>query len=572
MGSSFRTGLPDIHDFSGKIARRLKAIYPDAFSEALVNRILAEINGISQPGPLWDEKDVVLISYGDSLMSPNEKPLVTLRRFLNHRLSHSISCIHLLPFFPSTSDDGFAVSDYMSVSAKLGNWEDIDALRADYTLMFDLVLNHVSASHSWFINFCRDKSPGKGYFIEMDPSADYHQVVRPRSSPLFTPFSTEGGIKYLWTTFSNDQIDLNYSNPEVLIEIIRVLLFYIAHGARIIRLDAIAFLWKEENTNCLHLPNTHEIIRLLRDIVNYANPRTILLTETNVPNPENWSYFGQNDEAHMVYQFTLPPLILYTLFTGCSKYLTTWAETIPNTGGNRTFLNFTASHDGIGVRPLEGILPENEIQGLITGIRKFGGLVSEKRNPDGTSGIYEMNSTYLDALKGTRNGLDQYREKRFLCSQLIMFALKGIPAVYVNSLLGADNDDEGVQRTGQARSINRRKWDATAIADLLTRETPNKQIFNGLLQAMEIRNHTRAFHPDCSQVILRFGDAFFAFAREKMETGEKIFCVYNITDHSVVLSDEKITVSEGLTDLLTGSKLQREGGILFGPYQAMWLT
>ena len=286
----------------------------------------------------------------------------------------------------------------------------------------------------------------------------------------------------MWTTFSADQADLNFANPDVLIEMIRILLFYIGKGARIIRLDAIAFLWKEIGSSCLHHHKTHEIVKLLREIATYANPRVIILTETNVPNPDNWSYFGQDDEAHMVYQFTLPPLILYTLFSGNSQYLTNWAESIPPTGKNKTFLNFTASHDGIGVRPLEGILPYNEIQRLIDGIRNFGGLLSVKTNPDGSTGPYEMNITYYSAMAGTIHGVDDLGEKRFLASQFIMLAMQGIPAVYIQSLLGCENDYDGVKKSGMARSINRKKWNEADILNVLSANTAQARIFTEYYQ------------------------------------------------------------------------------------------
>jgi glycosidase len=561
----------DINDLAGKLARRLQAIYPAVFSESYVNRILAMVSRNSRPGSRWDEKDIVLITYGDSITSPKEKPLVTLQQFLTERLAKAIGCVHILPFFPSTSDDGFAVSDYMTVDPALGDWKDIAGAGKGFSLMFDLVLNHVSASHHWFRNFREGKSPGKDYFIEMEAGTGYNQVVRPRSSPLFTVFPSSGIEKKMWTTFSADQIDLNFSNPEVLIEMIGILLFYVNKGARIIRLDAVAFLWKEKGTSCLHLPQTHEVVKLLRDIVSFVDPGILILTETNVPNKENWSYFGNLDEAHMVYQFTLPPLILFTLFTGNARYLTEWAETIPSSGISRTFLNFTASHDGIGLRPLEGIIQEDEIRMLIRGIRDFGGLLSVKSNADGTSAPYEMNITYPDALMGTKNGRDAFRTERFLCSQYIILAMQGIPAVYIQSLFGTPNDTKGVEKTGQARSINRKKWDRNFLLSLISSETSVQKIFREYTRALEIRRQIKTFHPDCPQRILRLGDQFFALIRESLLTGEKIYCVSNITDHDVTLPQGTIPERKGMTDLLLKDENSINGKITFSPYQTRWI-
>jgi glycosidase len=561
----------DINDFSGKVARRLQSIYGSGFSEGQVNRIISLVRSVPDAGPLWNEKDIILITYGDSIIREDEKPLLTLRRFLRTHLAQKISCVHILPFFPSTSDDGFAVSDFNTVDPGLGSWEDIDEIGREYGLMFDLVLNHVSSSHLWFLNYCSGKTPGKDFFIEKIPGIDYHLVVRPRSTDLFTKFSTGAGNKEVWTTFSADQVDLNFANPDVLIEMIRILLFYIGKGARIIRLDAIAFLWKETGSPCLHHHKTHEIVKLFRDIAAYADPRVIILTETNVPNADNWSYFGQNDEAHMVYQFTLPPLILYTLFSGNSGYLSDWAESIPVTGKNKTFLNFTASHDGIGVRPLEGILPGRDIQRLIDGIKNFGGLLSVKTNPDGSTGPYEMNITYYSAMAGTLDGPDDQGEKRFLASQLIMLAMQGIPAIYIQSLLGCENDYEGVKKTGMARSINRKKWNESEIAGMLSSETPQARIYAQYTRAIAIRQNTAAFHPDCPQKVLRLGDSFFAFFRVNPATGEKVYCVSNITGSARYLHTGSSGIPHKGYDLLEECSVEKEE-VCFEAYQTRWLV
>jgi sucrose phosphorylase len=312
--SNQRISAKDKDEFAGKLARHLQVIYKSSFSEGLVNRILAmTMERFGERDP-WSEKDIVLITYGNTIQAPNEKPLHTLNRFLVNRLANAISCVHILPFFPSTSDDGFAVSEFTIVDPELGTWKDIAELTQTFGLMSDLVINHVSSEHPWFKNYLNHLSPGKDFFIEAQPGADYSSVVRPRNTPLFTVSVTKNGPRTVWTTFSADQIDLNFSNPEVLLEMISIMILYISHGVRIIRLDAIAFLWKKAGTSCLHLGETHEIVKLLRVIADYLCPGTILLTETNVPNKENWSYFGNKDEAHMVYQFSLPPLSLHALF------------------------------------------------------------------------------------------------------------------------------------------------------------------------------------------------------------------------------------------------------------------
>ena len=156
--------------------------------------------------------------------------------------------IHLLPFYPYSSDDGFSVIDYKQVNPALGTWDDVARVGQNFHLMFDGVINHISAQSAWFKAFLQDDPKYRDYFIVVEGEPDLSQVVRPRTLPLLTEFTTPSGAKKVWTTFSADQIDLNYANPEVLLDIIDVLLFYVAHGAELIRLDAIAYLWKEIGT------------------------------------------------------------------------------------------------------------------------------------------------------------------------------------------------------------------------------------------------------------------------------------------------------------------------------------
>jgi sucrose phosphorylase len=433
--------------------------------------------------------------------------------------------------------------------------------------MMDLVINHVSVSHPWFGNYLSGATPGKDYFIEQDPEVNYTMVVRPRSTPLFTSFHTQGGEKKVWTTFSADQADLNFSNPDVLLEMIRVMLHYVQQGARIIRLDAIAFLWKEKNTTCLHLPQTHAVVKLLRDIADFVRPGTLILTETNVPHRENLSYFGQGDEAHMVYQFTLPPLLLHTLLTGNAEHLTEWAERMPPLQSSQTFLNFTASHDGIGVRPLEGILPAGEIEWLVEMVRQSGGLVSKKNNPDGTTGPYELNITYFDALKTSPTGMDGLQESRFMCSQLIMLALKGIPAVYIQSLLAAPNDLTGFAETGRARSVNRKQWNAKELREQLREETPAGRIFREYLRVLSIRR-IPAFHPDSAQQILHTGNSFFALKRGLGD--QAVYCISNVTAHAASLLPNTAGLPFTTMDILSSERITGNR-VNFKAYQTRWL-
>lgn len=552
-----------------KIDARLRFIYKQNFSSDNTKSLLAVISKYKQfsgSKEKWNENDVVLITYGDSIKKEGEIPLQTLKYFLDKNFKEQLTVVHILPFFPFSSDDGFSVIDFRKVNPDLGNWDDIESLNRNYDLMTDLVINHASSKSEWFQNFLQQKEKGKDYFITESLETDLSQVTRPRNTPLLTTYETAEGTKHVWTTFSADQVDLDFSNPDLLIEMMDILLEYIAKGARIIRLDAIAFLWKKIGTTCLHLPETHEVVKLMRDVAEYINPTVIILTETNVPNKENLSYFGENDEAHMVYQFSLPPLLLHALHAGNSTYLNTWAKSLPQLLGDKTFFNFTASHDGIGVRPLEGLLPDNEKLQLVENMKKFGGFVNYKSNPDGSSSPYELNITYFDALKGTKQGVDNFQTERFLASQIIMMSFAGVPAFYIHSLTATPNYLEGVAQTKHNRTINRRKWDLDELTKILETVTSQKKIFNSLQKFILIRKKQKAFHPNAKQEILDLGNGLFGLIR--VSENQKIIVVVNLTAQKQVLEISSFS-EENHFDLLSNKVFNEKE---LNPYQCLWLT
>src|SRR5215213_3063097 len=451
------------------------------------------------------EQDSILITYGDQLSSPGEKPLQTLRVFCRENLAGVIGGIHILPFYPWTSDDGFSVVDYRRVDPALGDWDDISAMQENFRLMFDGVINHISSQSKWFKAFLNDDSQYSDYFIVVKDSPDLSKVVRPRALPLLTAFHTPSGEKRVWTTFSDDQIDLNYQNPQVLMEILDILLMYVAQGATFIRLDAIAYLWKEIGTTCIHLPQTHEVIRFLRAVLDDVAPQVQLITETNVPHAENVSYFGDgNNEAQLVYNFALPPLLLHTFRTGDAYVLSEWAKGLTLPSDRVTFFNFLASHDGIGLNPVRGILSAAEIDALVEQTLSHGGLVSYKHNTDGSQSPYEMNINYFDALSDPQgNESLDLQTDRFISAQAIMLAFLGVPGVYFHSLFGSRGWREGVDLSGRNRSINRQKFDFASFERELTDESSLRcQVFRRYAQLLRARSSSAAFHPHGTQEVL----------------------------------------------------------------------
>lgn len=570
----------DEQAFARKLEDHLSVVYPEQYqqiAQRILERIKQYLPGIERSNrELWSEQDVLLITYGDSIVDDNEHPLKTLDRFLNYYLAQTFNIVHVLPFFPYSSDDGFSVIDYKQVNPALGDWEDIRRLSHDCRLMVDLVINHISRESLWFSDYIANQVPARDYFIELPPDTDTSQVTRPRNSPLLVPVNTHRGLKHVWATFSSDQIDLNFANPDVLVEMLDVLLFYLSNGARLIRLDAIAFLWKRLGTACIHLKETHEVVKLIRDVMSYVAPDCILLTETNVPHEENLSYFGDGDEAHMVYQFSLPPLTLHALNKGTAKHLTQWAQSLPVLHSGCTYLNFTASHDGVGLRALEGILPEHEVSDLVECMHRFGGFVSMKSNVNGKDSPYEVNISLFDAMQGTtRRGPDQWQVQRFICSQAIMLGMQGIPAVYIHSILATPNDLHGVETTGRTRSINRKNWTYEELRDLLdSHNTPNHEVFTEMKRIVAVRKNEPCFHPDVNQVCLDIDSPIFAILRGS-DTDQPLLCLYNVTALHQDIDIDAFPLnlqSTQWTDLVEGMQVEKEAtSITLRPYQFVWL-
>ncbi len=564
------------------VKTHLDFVYPDEDTDALTTRLIG-IMGLEEchikpqdHDNTWSENDVWLITYGDSIVQDNEKPLATLNRFANEELKETINGVHILPFFPYSSDDGFSVIDYSQVNDGLGGWEEVEEIAKNFHLMADLVINHCSSRSRWFDNFKQRKDPGKDYFFEADPEDDVSNVVRPRTSPLLREVETLDGKKHVWCTFSHDQVDLDFSNIEVLCEFVGIIKNYLDRGVRIFRLDAVAFLWKEIGTPCIHLPQTHEIIRLLRTLIVHHSPNAILITETNVPNHENLSYFGNANEAHAVYNFSLPPLLLQALTAGTSKHLKAWQMTMPPAQMGTFFFNFVASHDGIGLRPAEGLLSDEEIEELVNVMQLFGARISWRSAEGGRNKPYEINVTLFDAMQGTIKGPDRWQIERFLCAHAIMFSLEGVPGIYIHSLLATNNYYEGVELTNQNRTINRYKWQYDEIKEALGQDhSHHARVFAGMKNLLKIRRKQPAFHPNAVQFTLHLGDEVFGFWRQSQRRDQSIFCLHNVTDQEICIPVSSINLIslDTWVDLISGkdfSDIRQD--VILKPYQFVWLT
>lgn len=555
-----------------KIEHLIKLVYGESFSlghydilyEKIRNaRVLITDNRKST----WDEQDVILITYADQFQNNHRKALPILTRFYNRWLSSYFSHVHLLPFYPWSSDDGFSVMDYHRVAPKTGEWGDVAKLKKSTHLMFDFVCNHMSAKSQWFENYLNQKPGFEDFFIAVDPDTDLSAVTRPRALPLLTPFTlADGSIRHLWTTFSDDQIDLNFASPQVLIAMVDVLLHYLIEGADYIRLDAVGFMWKVPGTTCLHLENTHRLIQLFRAITDVVAPGTVIITETNVPHKDNISYFGDgSNEAQMVYQFSLPPLVLHSIHSENVQALCQWAQTLELPSTETTWFNFLASHDGIGLNPLRGILPEKEILTLVENLQNEGAKVNWKNNPDGTRSPYEINVTYLDALSPQRISDDE-RIARFVLAHALLLSFPGVPAIYVHSILGSRNDYDGVERLGYNRAINRRKFQEGEIdAELEDASQLRTKIYNALTRMIAIRRQQGVFHPDSNAIFSMPNEHVLKLVRTSA-VGEKITAFFNFQNRVQTLFDD---ISSGV-ELLTDSNITNSV-LTLNPWQVMWI-
>lgn len=563
----------------------VEQIYPDMDLELLTKQIVQAFwpDGTSildderlAHETTWDEKDTYMITYGGTLVDGEHKPLDLLYDFLNRYLKDTITGVHILPYFPFTSDDGFAITDYCGVNSQLGAWEDIVRISDEFRLMSDLVINHCSSQSTYFNEYLQGHEPYDKFFFEASLEDDLSLVVRPRAHNLLREVETANGTKYVWCTFSHDQIDFDFSNPEVLFEFLRILRFHIEKGVRTLRLDAVAFLWKEIGTTSIHLPQTHCIVRLLRLLSDYNEQPLMLITETNVPNTENLSYFGNRNEAHAVYNFSLPPLLLHALHNGTSQYLHEWQLSMPPLQAGCTYFNFTASHDGIGMRPAEGYLADDQIDTMIETVKSFGGLVSLRQVSEGKTRPYEINTSLFDALKGTVNGEDEWNIERFLCSQIIAMGLQGIPGFYVHSLLATHNDYDGLEKAGHNRAINRHRWDYQKLRNYLDNgKNIHATVFNEMKRLINLRISQPAFHPNASQFSLELDDQLFGFSRQVGEDKQEILAIHNLSSepHTVHVISLNMNNSFKWLDLISGEEIDpSHGEIMFSPYQCRWIS
>ena len=580
--------VPELDSELEELRLSLRKIYPE-HSEEEINSVWSQLLQILGPynvnrdtsesgnESIWDSSSVVLITYPDAIYRKDESTLKTLAEFIKNRLGGLSSVIHVLPFLPSTSDGGFSVSNHEKIEENFGDWNDLKNLAITHKVMADLVLNHVSASHPWVHQFLKTEEPGSSYIVAPSQIDIWEEVIRPRNSSLFTNVKTDKGFKNVWTTFGPDQIDVDWRNPYIFLEFLKLLVRYINNGSEWIRLDAIAFIWKEPHTTCFHLDPVHLIVKLLNKCLKIIKPSAVLITETNVPEDENLSYLTDGDEANLAYNFTLPPLLLEAIYTGQTDLLNNWLSNWNELPTCTSLLNFTSSHDGIGLRALEGIMENNRVHNLLVESEKRGGLVSHRRMSNGKDQPYELNISWWSAMSHIGSDITLLQFERFLLSQVFTLSLKGVPAFYLPSILASPNDLDTFRKTGQRRDLNREKFEANKLIDLLKNfDSPASKNISYLSHIVKVRSRLRAFHPEaCMKCISTDIDNCIIFQRGSGE--DRVYVICNMSEKclNIKLLNEldllELDSTKCLIDNITGSILNVDKFQL-NPYQVVWVS
>ncbi|MCR4328974.1 MAG: alpha-amylase family glycosyl hydrolase [Candidatus Roizmanbacteria bacterium] len=545
------------------IKNDLETLYPTkpSLAEEIDELVEKNIQTIKHTRP-FTAKDSALIVYPDHIYEVGKPSLESLTQFLDTNIQDTVNTIHLLPFHLSGGDGGFAVEDYDSIDPRFGTWNDIELLSKKYRIMADFVANHTAITHTWFKEFLNGNERYKDYYLWFEKPMDTSWAYRTRTNPLLTPFEKKDGSRiWVWTNFSPLQADLNYQNPEVFLAMTKILIGYLTHRISLLRIDAAGYLWKQVGTPSVHMKQTHTILAIWREIMAQINPEAYLITETNVPNNINVQYFGKTvPEAHMVYNFGLSPLLLHTFMKKDSTLLTNWVQTLHTPRDDTTYFTITQTHDGVNVRSIEGVLTVDDIAKLAQCSIEVGGGINSRLLPNGTTEPYELNVVYKSFL-GSNEAL--------LATQAISLCIEGVPGIYFNSMIGAKNWEEGVKKSNEKRSINRRKYTLNEINAFLQTEESCLQEYKHMVT---VRSQEELFAPKVPQKILSVGPKVFGLQRI---SGKKaLYALTNISD--TLISIDVSTLFKNVhetTDLLTNRlyRLTLNPIVFLRPYQSVWL-
>ena len=421
------------------------------------------------------ENKCMLITYSDS-MGNHLKDLQTV---LDLYFSKAIGGVHILPFFPSSGDRGFAPMDYHKVEPEFGDWKDIEALSENYYLMFDYMINHISAQSEYYKDFVQNKDASKykdlfirfkDFWEQGEPTPEQVDVIYKRKprAPYTIAYFADGTSEKVWCTFDEEQIDINCKSETAKEFIKDNLTTLCEHGASLIRLDAFAYATKKAGSSCFFIePDVWDFLKECEQIVEPYGAQ--LLPEIH----EHYSMqLRSAQKDYYVYDFALPFLLLHAIYYKEVKYLKNWLEICP-----RKQFTTLDTHDGIGVVDVKDLLPEEEIEKTKEDIFKFGANVKKIYNTAAYNNldIYQVNCSYFSALGDN--------EDAYLFARAIQFFAPGIPQVYYVGLLAGKNDLQLLEETKIGRNINRHYYSLEEI-----KEQVQTSVVQKLIKLMEFRN------------------------------------------------------------------------------------
>lgn len=433
---------------------------------------------------IYMQNKIILITYADSL----GKNLNELEEILENHFKDAIGGIHILPFFPSSADRGFAPICYKQVDPEFGNFDDLVKLSKHYDLTYDFMVNHISKNSEYFNDFKEKKelSKYKDFFIRYkdfwqdgEPTQEQIDKIYKRKprAPYIEIIFADGSTEKLWCTFCDEQIDLNIQSKVTKEFIEETLVYMCQHGAKMIRLDAFAYAIKKADTSCFFIEP--EIWNLLYYIQNIVKPYKVEVL------PEIHEHYEIQlkiaEKGFWVYDFALPMLVLYSLYTADGLPLKNWLDICP-----RKQMTTLDTHDGIGVVDVADLLNEEQISITREMLYSKGANVKKKYSSEEYHNldIYQINCSYYSALG---NNDDAY-----LLARAIQFFAPGIPQVYYVGLLAGENDIELLEKTKEGRNINRHYYTKEEVAQNMKRP-----IIQKLKELMVLRNTHPAFDGDC---------------------------------------------------------------------------
>ena len=426
---------------------------------------------------------VQLITYPDSLGGT----LKDVSNFVDIYLADAIGGVHVLPFYPSSADRGFAPLTHLEVDPTFGTWDDIKKISKNYDVVADLTVNHLSYESKYFQDYLANgsASPYADMFLEVEKFLERHEaaleslntIYRPRPTLPFSTFKLyDGTTKQIWTTFTNHQIDLDVESAVTRQIMKKFIDHMVQNGVNLIRLDAVGYTVKRPWTSSFLIPETYDFIRWLQSV---TPPEVELLAEIH-HNPAQQLSLLESGTVDWVYDFSLPFLALHALLSGTGTNLRHWIEKRPD-----KLITTLDTHDGIGVVDVEGLVTEEEIAETLVWVESNG--ANQALRASGTNAenldIYQLNSTYYSAL-----GED---DDAYIAARAIQFFIPGIPQVYYVGLLAGRNDYELLTKTNHGRDINRHNYNWPEILQAM-----DLKVVQRLLRLMRFRSSHPAFNGD----------------------------------------------------------------------------